>query len=130
MNSHLMEILSREIVKSLPLAQKEIYEYIVELEDELAQEAETADEFLALLVKHSPHRKAAKQFNLTFGQLVMTMHEIENIINSQMEQKLRNITWIDFTDQVEDTKDKKGDTLYFYFSLNEVHSCFFLIYKS
>lgn len=123
MKSHLMEILSREAIKSLPLEQREIYEYVVQLEDELAQQAATSEEFMALLVKYSPHRQAAQHFNLTFGQLMMTMHQIEDIINEQLEQKLKNVTWRDLTDTVRTRKGKMGEKVkYFYFSLNEAHS--------
>jgi hypothetical protein len=123
MNSHLMEILSREIIKSLPIEQREVYEYVVQLEDQLAQQAETSEEFMALLVKHSPHRQAARHFNLTFGQLMAVMREAENFINQQMERKLKNVTWLDLTEQVNSRKKVVNDKKkYFYFSVNEVHS--------
>jgi hypothetical protein len=118
MNLHLMEIVSREIVKSLPPKQKEIYEFVVGLEDELAQEASTSEEFMALLVKHSPHRQAANHFNLSFGKLMMTMHEIEDKITRKLEEKLRNVTWVELTDSVR-TNKKRNKVKYFYFSLNE-----------
>ncbi|UYZ22412.1 hypothetical protein [Mesobacillus jeotgali] len=123
MNSHLMEILSREIIKSLPIEQREVYEYVVQLEDQLAQQAETSEEFMALLVKHSPHRQAARHFNLTFGQLMAVMREAENFINQQMVRKLKNVTWLDLTKQVNSRKKVVNDKKkYFYFSVNEVHS--------
>ncbi|CAM3593745.1 hypothetical protein GCM10009865_38790 [Aeromicrobium ponti] len=123
MNSHLMEIISREIIKSLPPKQKEIYEFVVQLEDELAQNASTSEEFMALLVKHSPHRQAAEHFNLSFGQLIMTMHEIEDIINRKLENKLRNVTWVELTDSLRTRKkDRRNKVKYFYFSLNERQS--------
>ena len=123
MNSHLMEILSREIIKSLPIEQREVYEYVVRLEDDLAQQAETSDEFMSLLVKYSPHRQAARHFNLTFGQLMALMREAETFINQQLERKLENATWVDLTEQVlSRKKDVKDNVKYFYFSVNEVHS--------
>jgi hypothetical protein len=123
MNSHLMEILSREIIKSLPLEQREVYEYVVRLEDDLAQQAETSDEFMSLLVKHAPHRQAARHFNLTFGQLMALMREAESFINQQLERKLENVTWLDLTEQVNSRKKVVNDKIkYFYFSVNEVHS--------
>jgi hypothetical protein len=123
MNSHLMEILSREIIKSLPTEQREVYEYVVRLEDDLAQQAETSDEFMSLLVTHSPHRQAARHFKLTFGQLMALMREAENFINQQLERKLKNVTWLDLTEQVNSRKKVVNDKIkYFYFSVNEVHS--------
>jgi hypothetical protein len=123
MNSHLMEILSREIIKSLPIEQREVYEFVVQLEDQLAQQAETSEEFMALLVKYSPHRKAAKYFNLTFGQLMALMREAENFINQQLEKKLENLTWVDLTEEVNSRNKVVNDKIkYYYFSVNEVHS--------
>ncbi|HAQ08181.1 MAG TPA: hypothetical protein DCR24_11915 [Bacillus bacterium] len=123
MNSNLMEILSREIIKSLPIEQREVYEYVVRLEDDLAQQAETSDEFMSLLVKHSPHRQAARHFNLTFGKLMALMREAETFINQQLERKLENVTWVDLTEQVlSREKDGKDNVKYFYFSVNEVLS--------
>jgi hypothetical protein len=78
---------------------------------------------MALLVKHSPHRKAARHFNLTFGQLMAVMRETETFINQQLERKLENVTWLDLTEQVNSRKkDVKNNIKYFYFSVNEVHS--------
>jgi hypothetical protein len=123
MNSHLMEILSREIIKSLPIKHREVYEYVVHLEDQLAQQADTSEEFMALLVKHSPHRQAARQFNLTFGQLMALMRETENFINQQLERKMKNVTWLDLTEEANSRKKVVNDKIkYFYFSVNEVHS--------
>jgi hypothetical protein len=113
-----MEIISREIIKSLPPKQREIYEFVIGLEDELAQKASTTEEFMALLVKHSPHRQAAKHFNLSFGQLMMTMHEIEDIINRQLEKKLKDVTWVELTDSARARK-KNNKIKYFYFSIND-----------
>lgn len=123
MNTHLMEILSREIIKSLPLEQREVYEYVVRLEDDLAQQAETSDEFMSLLVKHAPHRQAARHFNLTFGQLMTLMREAETFINQQLERKMKNVTWLDFTEEVNSRKKVVNDKIkYFYFLVNEVHT--------
>ncbi|WP_079504587.1 hypothetical protein [Mesobacillus jeotgali] len=123
MNSHLMEILSREIIKTLPNEQRDVYEYVVKLEDQLANQASTSEEFMGLLVKHSPHRKAARQFNLSFGQLMALMTEAEHFINRQLERKLENAIWIDLTEKVHSRNHGSNDNVkYFYFSVNEAHS--------
>lgn len=123
MNPHMMEILAREVIQSLPTDQKAIYKYVIQLEDELAKQATTSDEFMALLVKHSPHRQAAKHFNMTFGQLLMTMHSIEDIISEQLEKKTKNAIWIDVTEKVQARKKNKNEKVkYFYFSLDKIHS--------
>jgi hypothetical protein len=123
MNHHLMEILGREIIKSLPAEKREMYEYVVQKEDELAQWATTSEEFLALLVKHAPHRQAARHFNLTFGELMMTMREIEEEINQQLESKLKNVQWVDLTKTVRGRIGNFDENCkFYYFSVNQVHS--------
>jgi hypothetical protein len=121
MNPHMMEILAREVIQSLPPDQKAIYKYVVQLEDELAQQVTTSDEFMALLVKHSPHRQAAKHFNMTFGQILMTMHRIEDTISEQLEKKTKNAIWIDVTEKV-NAQNKNEKVKYFYFSFDKIHS--------
>ncbi|OKL36761.1 hypothetical protein [Domibacillus mangrovi] len=98
MNEHLVEILTREIVASLSIERRQLYQFIVHLEDELAQQAETSDHFLSLLVKHAPHKQAAKRFNLPHGEIIKLMKEIENEIDENLHLKMRKAKWIDCTE--------------------------------
>ncbi|MGM0754057.1 MAG: hypothetical protein ACQET6_19275 [Bacillota bacterium] len=123
MNEHLMEIAARDIVKGLPNEKREIYQYVVDLEDELASRSETSEEFMALLVKHSPHQQAASHFNMNFGELMKRMREIEQEINAKLDQKLRNVTWIDYTDTIRSMKGSEAiNTSYFFFSMNHAYT--------
>ncbi|MGF2614814.1 hypothetical protein FZC84_08205 [Rossellomorea vietnamensis] len=98
MNEHLMEILARDIVAGLPPYKREVYEYVVRAEDELASQSETSDQFMSLLVKHSPHKQAAARFNMTYGQLIVLMREIESEIDEKLKEKEAKIKWIDYSD--------------------------------
>lgn len=123
MNPHMMEILTREVIQTLPPDQKAIYEYVILLEDELEQQATTSDEFMALIVKHSPHRQAAEHFNMTFGQILMTMQRIEETISEQLETKTKNVMWMDVTEKVQARKKNKNEKVkYFYFSFDKIHT--------
>ncbi|RFU64666.1 hypothetical protein [Peribacillus glennii] len=100
MNERLLEILFREVVASLAPEKRKVYEFIVNLEDELASKSQTPEEFLGLLKNHSPHQKAANEFNLTFGKTLMLMHEIEDEITTKLELRSSKIKWIDCTEHI------------------------------
>lgn len=100
MNEHLMEILTREIVASLPRERRQLYEFIVCLEDELAQEAQTSQHFLSLLAENSPHKKAAEFFDRPYGETMKLMKDIENEIEEKLQRKISKAKWIDCTDMI------------------------------
>jgi hypothetical protein len=123
MNEHLMEIVARDIVGGLPKEKRDIYQYVVGLEDELASRAGTSDEFMALLVEHSPHQQAAAHFNMSFGELMNRMRDIEQEINIKLDQKLKHATWIDYTDTIRSIKGHdSGNTSYFIFSMDHAYT--------
>lgn len=101
MNEKLMEIFARNIVASLPTEKRRVYQFIESIEDRLAQQSETKEQFLNLLRELSPHRQAAKRFNMSIVETVKLMHEIENEINKKLEIKREKYKWIDFTEKVD-----------------------------
>ncbi len=103
-NDHLLEILARDIVKHLPESQRNLYTFIVNLEDELAQQANTSDHFMSLLVKHSPHQQAAQHFSMPFGEVMKEMKLIEGIINRELDEKVNKIKWIDYTNKIKEQR--------------------------
>lgn len=98
MNEHLAEILIKEIVASLPIERRQLYQYIVRLEDELAQQAKTSDHFLSLLAEHAPHEQASTHFNRSYGETIKLMKEIEQEIDEKLQLKMKKAKWIDCTD--------------------------------
>ena len=106
MNSHLMEIVAREIVAALPDQKRILYQYIENMENSLAERCQTSEQFMSLLVKHAPHEQAAKHFNIPREKIIMMMREIEKEIDHKLNEKLKNVQWIDRT---EETRAKKGD---------------------
>ncbi len=112
MNEHLMEIIGREIVASLPAPERSMYEFVTALEDEYASMSATSEEFMQLLVEYAPHRQAAAHFSLSFGEFIQTMRRIEETINNEMDRRFSHMTWIDYTDRF-----RQDDTQYFYFSM-------------
>ncbi|MGD6801276.1 hypothetical protein [Rossellomorea aquimaris] len=100
MNENLLEILVRDIVAGLPSYKKEVYQYVVGVEDKLASQSNTSEQFMSLLVKHAPHKQAAARFNMTYGQLMVLMREIESEIDEKLRQKESKAKWIDYSDHV------------------------------
>ncbi|UII56255.1 hypothetical protein LS684_01840 [Cytobacillus spongiae] len=115
MNEQIIESLIKSVVATLPEEHRELYEYIVDLEDHLAQESQTSQEFLSLLVKHSPHKQAAMHFNLEYGETIKLMRDIEKEIDHQINRRWENRVWIDFTEKVrqQEGKENANRTLYF-----------------
>jgi hypothetical protein len=94
MHEGLVEILLREMVSSLPNKKREIYQFIVSLEDELAARSTTSEQFINLLVLHAPHQQAAEHFKLSFGEVLTLMHDIEGELNEKIEMKISKLKWI------------------------------------
>ncbi|MFS0820724.1 hypothetical protein [Bacillus sp. 1P02SD] len=115
MNDHLIELLLKSVVATLPKEHRELYEYIVDLEDNLASKSKTSQEFMSLLVKHSPHKQAARHFNLGYGETIKLMREIEGEIDRGISIRLKNKKWIDFTDKVRQQEGKESADNTFYF---------------
>ncbi|WP_078412125.1 hypothetical protein [Priestia abyssalis] len=100
MNEKMMEIFARNIVASLPRNKRKLYQFIEGIEDSLAQQSETKEQFLILLKEQLPYDQAASCFNMSLDETVRLMHEIEDEINEKLERKIKNYKWIDYTEQV------------------------------
>jgi predicted translin family RNA/ssDNA-binding protein len=115
MNEKMMEVFVRNIVASLPRNRRKLYQFIEGIEDSLAQQSDTREQFLALLREHSPHHQAAKRFNMSVEETLMYMHDIEDEISEKLEKKLNNYTWIDFTEQLHGDQVETNRTVQYFF---------------
>ncbi|TDL31335.1 hypothetical protein E2R51_13255 [Jeotgalibacillus sp. S-D1] len=100
MNGHLMEILAREIIAALPDDKRMLYRYIESMEDSLAEQSQTSEQFMSMLVKHAPHQKAAEHFNLPYEKVLFKMRKIEKEIDDKLNERLKKAQWIDRTEEV------------------------------
>lgn len=91
---------------SLPVNKRRLYQFIESIEDSLAQQSETKEQFLTLLKERLPHQQAANHFNMSLNETVKLMHEIEDEINEKLERKIENYKWIDCTEQVQGNQVK------------------------
>lgn len=110
-----MEVFVRNIVASLPRNRRKLYQFIESIEDTLAQQSDTREEFLALLREHSPHQQAAERFNLSIEETVRFMHDIEDEISEKLENKLKNYKWIDFTEQLHGKQVETNQQVQYFF---------------
>lgn len=115
MNERLMESLLRSEVKKLSEKKRSLYQFVIKIEDSLAQSANTADHFLSLLVEYSPYELAGHQFDLPIKEVVRLMNDIEEELNKKIEIRCARSKWIDYTDRLQQTNDEEGEKQLFLF---------------
>jgi exonuclease VII large subunit len=118
MNEKMMEIFARNIVFSLPRNKRKLYQFIEGIEDSLAQQSETKEQFLTLLKEQLPHLQAANRFNMSLDEIVKLMHEIEDEINEKLESKIKNYKWIDYTEQVHGNQVETNKNIQYFLVLS------------
>ncbi|MFJ5770263.1 hypothetical protein [Psychrobacillus sp. NPDC093180] len=97
MNERLVEFLFRSEVAKLPDDKRELYQFIVNIEDSLAEKAENAEEFCQLLIKYSPVNLAASRFNLSYDKVVQRIEAIDAELHEKIETRCQRVEWIDYT---------------------------------
>lgn len=102
-----MEFLFRSEVAKLPDDKREFYQFIVNIEDRLAEKAETADEFCQLLCKHSPYEQAVSRFRLSYDKVERWMEEIDAELHEKIETRSQKVKWIDYTNHFPSVEGKR-----------------------
>ena len=115
MNERLMESLLRSEVKKLSEVQRSLYQFVVEIEDCLAQSADTVDHFLSLLVKYSPYELASRHFGLSIEKVVRLINDIEVELNNKVEIRCASSRWIDYTYRLQQPNAGEGEKQVFLF---------------
>ncbi|UHA60117.1 hypothetical protein KDJ21_025985 [Metabacillus litoralis] len=113
MTDKMMELFAKSIIASLPSEKRKLYQFIEGVEDSLAQQSKSKEQFLTLLKEHSQHHQAAKRFHLTIDETLKLMHQIEDEINSKLEEKISSYKWIDYTRHF--NKNNERDKRYYLF---------------
>ncbi|WNS78254.1 hypothetical protein RRU94_07280 [Domibacillus sp. DTU_2020_1001157_1_SI_ALB_TIR_016] len=106
MNESLAGMLLKGLVRSLPEEKRELYEYIVKMEDTLAQRAATSEHFISLLIEHAPHKKAAAHFDCSYGEILKRMREIEEELDDQLHTRLSKAKWLNCTCAIRRKKEE------------------------
>ncbi len=103
MNERLKGFLQRNEIGRISKELRELYEYIVNEEDQLADKADSVDQFLQLLVTHSPYELAASHFNMSTERVFQLMRKIEEDLHERIETRYKKSRWIDYTDYNQQT---------------------------
>ncbi|MEK5036925.1 hypothetical protein [Sporosarcina sp. FSL K6-3457] len=115
MNERLMASLLRSEVKKLSEEKRSLYRFVSEIEDCLAQSADTADHFLSLLVEHAPYELASRHFGLPYTEVARLMDDIEIELTIKMEMRCKRLKLIDCTDYFQQKADKNREGHVFLF---------------
>lgn len=99
MNDGMIAYLLKSEVAKLGEEQRQLYRFIIELEDALAEQAATVEEFRHLLVLHSPFEQAAYRFNRSFKEISAMMQQIEAELGDKIEARRERAKWLDYTDR-------------------------------
>ncbi|KGP91989.1 hypothetical protein N780_15565 [Pontibacillus chungwhensis BH030062] len=114
MDPYLEKILTRQIIRSLPSKQRDVYTYVTAKEERIAEKAIDKQGFLDLLTQQSIYKKAAKKYHMTEAQLHALLKQAELTILNRLHGL--DAMWIDFTDNLKESQSKK----LFYFSLRDI----------
>ncbi|MGM0896578.1 MAG: hypothetical protein ACQEV0_01685 [Bacillota bacterium] len=98
MNDGMIAYLLKCEVAKLGDEQRQLYRFITDLEDALAEQADTVEEFRSLLAIHSPFEQAAYRFNRSFTEISTMMQKIEAELGEKIETRRERAKWLDYTD--------------------------------
>ncbi|GGD23047.1 hypothetical protein [Pontibacillus salipaludis] len=98
MSDYLVKQLTDKIVRALPKEKKDIYNYVMRMEDDIEKEVATSAEFLDYLRSEAPHKLAAEHFELTLSELLQIMKDVEIDIDQQLTSMMNEVKWVDCTD--------------------------------
>lgn len=115
MNDRLIKSLLRSEVRKLSEEKRSLYQFVIEIEDCLAQSADTVDHFLSLLVEYSPYELAGRHFDLPIQKVVHLVTAIEVELTEKIETRCGKMKWVDYTDRLQQTPEEGGDKQLFLF---------------
>jgi hypothetical protein len=98
MNEKLIYFLFRSEIRKLPEEKRKLYQFIVKEENQLAQYANTPNQFLDQLAANSPYEFAANFFELPYEMVFKLMNTIEEELIERVKTRYENVKLIDYTD--------------------------------
>ncbi|KGR75211.1 hypothetical protein [Ureibacillus sinduriensis] len=99
MNEQILELLLKSEVKKLPDDKRQLYQFIIDIEDSLVEKSNSVDEYLRVFKAHSPYAIASRYFNMPFNTVAELMNEIEDELAERIEERCEKLKWLDYTDQ-------------------------------
>ncbi|ALS75732.1 hypothetical protein AUC31_11225 [Planococcus rifietoensis] len=116
MNDGMIAYLLKSEVAKLGEEQRQLYRFIIELEDALAEQADTVEEFRRLLVLHSPFEQAAYCFNRSLKEIATMMQQIEAELGDKIEARRERAKWLDYTDRFAGEAGQEDKQLFLFIS--------------
>ncbi|MFP3356405.1 hypothetical protein R0K17_03520 [Planococcus sp. SIMBA_143] len=116
MNDGMIAYLLKSEVAKLGEEQRQLYRFIIELEDALAEQADTVEEFRRLLVLHSPFEQAAYRFNRSLKEVSIMMQQIEAELGDKIEARRERAKWLDYTDRFAGEAGQEDKQLFLFIS--------------
>ena len=116
MNDGMIAYLLKSEVAKLGEEQRQLYRFITELEDALAEQADTVEEFRRLLVLHSPFEQAAYRFNRSLKEIATMMQQIEAELGDKIEARRERAKWLDYTDRFAGEAGQEDKQLFLFIS--------------
>ena len=98
MNDGMIAYLLKCEVAKLADEKQQMYRFITKLEDALAEQADTVEEFRRLLALHSPFEQAAYRFNRSFKEVSVMMQTMETELGDKIKARCERAKWLDYTD--------------------------------
>lgn len=93
MNEIALHFAAQAEIQKLPEKQREIYEYVVNYEESLADRAATEEEFKVLLLSREPYEAAAQLFRMTGLEIVEIVNHCERQIQTNVSERMKRVGW-------------------------------------
>lgn len=101
MNELLYQYAHKQALKELPLADQELYNYVVVREVILTEHATTEQHLYDLFIEKSPILEAAKAFDLPSKKVYDTVQRIERFLEDRIQYYTNTLHFIEMTDLFE-----------------------------
>lgn len=93
MNEIALHFAAQSEIRKLPERQREIYTFVVNYEESLADRATTEEEFKVLLLSREPYEAAAQKFNIPGATIVEIVNFCERHIQMNVSKRMKQVSW-------------------------------------
>lgn len=93
MNEIALHLAAQSEIKKIPTEDREIYEFVVAYEEQLADRASTEEEFQVLLLSREPYEAAAVEFARSGPEIVAIVNHWERHIQSKVSERMKHMGW-------------------------------------
>ncbi|MCM3584906.1 hypothetical protein M3182_03995 [Mesobacillus maritimus] len=106
-NPILIEFLHRSAISNLPDQKREIYQFIVKMENQLEEISLNETQFMSYMIDNSPFKAAAEYFSVDIFFIKKVMDEAQAEIDRIMNKRCNRLKWVDCTDRMKSQHGEK-----------------------